>query len=96
MASWHMNTVIPHDLLRPDTLWALIEEFVTRDGAIQGHVELSLSAKMQDVQSRLQAGMALIVFNEADETFSIVAADEWQQSRRPFEQLEGDGIADQM
>ena len=40
---------IPHEQLQPDTLYALIEEFVTRDGAVQGHGDTPLATKMQAV-----------------------------------------------
>lgn len=77
-----MNTVVPHDQLQPETLWAVIEDFVTRHGAIQGHTEPPLAEKMQDVQKRLQGGTAVIVFDDAEEMFSIVPMDEWLKSSR--------------
>ena len=75
-----MHIVVPHDHLQPETLWAVIEDFVTRDGAIQGHRDSSLGQKIKAVQSRLQSGAAVIVFDDAEETFSIVPKDEWLKS----------------
>jgi hypothetical protein len=77
-----MNIVVPHGQLQSDTLWAVIEDFVTRDGAIHGHLESPLAERMQAVQSRLHSGTALIVFDDAEETFSIVPRDEWLKSAR--------------
>lgn len=75
-----MHMVVPHDRLQPETLSAVIEDFVTRDGAIQGHRDSSLGEKIKAVQSRLQSGTAVIVFDDAEETFSIVPTDEWLSS----------------
>jgi len=63
--------VIPHNQLQPETLQALIEEFVSRDGSIQGHGEASMESKIAAVMSQLKAGSAVIVFDPDDETCSI-------------------------
>lgn len=49
-----------------------MEEFVTRDGAVHGHVEMSLSAKIDAVRSQLRCGKAVIVFDETNDTCTIV------------------------
>ncbi len=64
--------IVPHEQLQPDTLYALIEEFVTRDGAVQGHTDTPLAAKMQAVLRQLEAGKVAIVFDAENETCSIV------------------------
>jgi hypothetical protein len=38
---------VPHGQLRPETLTALIEEFITRDGAVQGHAETPLHVRIE-------------------------------------------------
>ena len=63
---------IPHEQLQPDTLYALIEEFVTRDGAVQGHSDTPLATKMQAVLGQLEAGKAVIVFDEENETCTVM------------------------
>jgi uncharacterized protein len=67
--------IIPHESLERDTLYALIEEFVARDGAVHGHSEMSLAAKMQAVLRQLEAGKAVIVFDAENETCSIVLSE---------------------
>jgi len=64
--------IIPHDQLSPDTLAALIEEFVTRDGALHGHADTPVDAMVASVRLQLKRGNAVIVFDEATETASIV------------------------
>lgn len=67
--------VIPHERLEPDTLCALIEEFITRDGAVQGHSIIPLATMMQEVLGQLETGTAAIVFDEVEETCSIMVKD---------------------
>ena len=63
---------IPHDMLQASTLRALIEEFVTRDGTDYGEREISLEAKIEQVQRLLRSGKAAVVFDPESETTSIV------------------------
>lgn len=73
---------VPHDQLRPETLRDLIEEFVTRDGAVQGHTETPLQIQVEAVRRQLSAGTAKIVFDESSETWTIVPAAPGDKSRR--------------
>ena len=67
--------IVPHQQLRPETLHALIEEFVTRDGAVQGHRDTPIAQQIAAVRRQLAEGKAVIVFDEAAESCSIVPAD---------------------
>ena len=67
-----MSTIIPPDQLRPDTLHALIEEFVTRDGTRSGHREATMEEMVAAVHRQLSTGEVLIVFDEASETCTMV------------------------
>jgi hypothetical protein len=63
--------IVPHDALKPDTLDALIEEFVTRDGAVYGHTETPVSAQIDAVKQQLRSGKAVIVFDDETQTCTI-------------------------
>ena len=67
---------VPHDQLQPETLHALIEEFITRHGAVQGHEDVPMDRMIQQVMAQLRSGMVVIVFDEEDETCSIVPKSE--------------------
>ena len=67
--------IVPHDALQPDTLDALIEEFVTRDGAVHGHTETPVLAQIDAVRRQLRSGKAVIVFDEETQTCTIVPKD---------------------
>jgi hypothetical protein len=62
-----MSITIPHDQLLPDTLQALIEEFVTRAG----------------VRAQLKSGEAVIVFDEEAETCTIVPREQVGKASPP-------------
>ena len=76
-----MNIVVPYDRLRPDTLEALIEEFVTRDGAVQGHTDTPLHDRIESVRDQLVSGKAVIVFDEKARSCTISLADRWRESQ---------------
>lgn len=63
---------IPYRLLTDDALTGLIEEFVTREGTDYGHSGFSLAQKAAAVRRQLEAGMAVIVYDEAEMTCNIV------------------------
>lgn len=63
--------VEPGDLA-PDTLRAVIESFVLREGTDYGLHETALDDKVAQVQAQLRAGKAHIVFDAATESVTIV------------------------
>ena len=65
---------VPLDALAPDTLTALIESFVAREGTDYGAVERGLASKVADVRRQLERGEARVVFDPQTETVSIVPA----------------------
>ncbi|WP_415902791.1 YheU family protein [Neptuniibacter sp. QD29_5] len=67
--------IIPYQELEPDTLTALIEEFVSRDGTDYGEYEFSLSNKVAQVKSLLQSGQVVILFSESTGLCNIVSKD---------------------
>jgi uncharacterized protein YheU (UPF0270 family) len=77
---------IPHDQLAPGTLAALVDDFITRDGAVHGHTDHSIEARRDAVLRQLRAGTAVIVFDEEDESVSIVT--------KESEQTRGDAETD--
>lgn len=81
--------IVPHDELQPDTLKALIEEFVTRDGAVHGHTDQPTDRQIEQVMRQLKAGHAVIIFDEEDESCSILTKEEaarlqWEQRSTEF------------
>ncbi|MFN3580378.1 MAG: YheU family protein [Pseudomonas sp.] len=54
--------LIPYDLLDPETLQRLLEDFVTRDGTDNGY-EASLEQRVERLRKQLHSGNVLIVFH---------------------------------
>jgi uncharacterized protein YheU (UPF0270 family) len=63
---------IEPDDLAPDTLRAVIESFVLREGTDYGLHETALDDKVAQVSAQLRAGKAHIVFDPATESVTIV------------------------
>jgi len=68
--------IIPCDQLSPDTLRAVIEEFVTRDGTDYGKIEVPLEQKVNQVYKELKSGKAVILFDTKEQTCNIFAKDD--------------------
>ena len=64
---------IPHTELGAETLDRLIEEFVTRDGT----EATDMPAKVGQVRRMLEKGKVVIVYDEEEETVTIVSREEW-------------------
>jgi len=64
--------IVPHTEISADTLYALIEEFVTRDGTDYGEHDVSTPIKVQQVMDQLEKGEIYIVYSELHESCSLV------------------------
>lgn len=71
---------IPWQDLAPETLEALIQQFVLTEGTEYGEHEVSLETKVAQVKRQLDSGEAIIVWSELHETVHIVRADSYQDS----------------
>lgn len=73
--------VSPDDLA-PDTLRAVIESFVLREGTDYGEHEVSLEAKVAQVLRQLRRGEAHITFDPATESVNVVVTNKTGGSTR--------------
>jgi uncharacterized protein YheU (UPF0270 family) len=62
---------VPWQQLRPETLRALIEEFVSRDGTDYGAREADFETKVRQVRRLLESGQAKVVFDPETESCDI-------------------------
>lgn len=69
---------VPMDQLSAEVVRGLIEEFVTRHGAIQGE-DTALDVKRGQVERLLKSGKAAIVWDEESETATIVLREEMKK-----------------
>ena len=70
--------IIPHADIATDTLNALIEEFVTRDGTDYGDIETSTATKVQQVMNQLEGKEVFIVYSEEYKTCTIKTKDTFE------------------
>ena len=76
--------MIPHRMLSPDALRGVIEAFITREGTDYGLHEVPLATKVAQVRHQLDAGTAVLVYDEATESCTIQPTQ--QRSEPPGEQ----------
>lgn len=69
--------IIPLDTLPKETLSAIIENFVLREGTEYGSEDVALSDKIQQVEQQLKQGSALLVYSELHETVNILPANQF-------------------
>jgi uncharacterized protein len=63
--------MIPHEMLSLEALQGIIEAFVTREGTDYGTQDVSLAAKVLQVRQQLDAGTAVLVYDEDTESCTI-------------------------
>jgi uncharacterized protein YheU (UPF0270 family) len=83
--------VVPVEQLTDDVVQALVEEFVTRHGAIQGE-DVALDVKVRQVRRLLKDGKAVIAWDEQDESATVVLKEDlkkWDATDRRVVEDEG-------
>ncbi len=71
--------VIPPEQLSADTLNALIEAFVLREGTEYGEQDISLSDKVAQIKTQLDADQLVILYSELHESVDIITKQQWRQ-----------------
>lgn len=64
--------IVPISEIAAETLDALVEGFVLREGTEYGEVDCSLQDKVKQVLAHLKSGEALLVYSELHETVNII------------------------
>ncbi|MBF0456043.1 MAG: YheU family protein [Magnetococcales bacterium] len=62
---------IPFEQLNPDVLYAIAEDYVTREGTDYGAVDHTLEVKVAQVLRQIKLGQAVIRFDPKSETCGI-------------------------
>ena len=71
--------LIPWRDLAADTLDALIESFVLREGTDYGDAEVPLAVKVAQVLELIKRGEVLIVYSELHESVDLLSKQQWRQ-----------------
>ena len=70
---------VPIDRLDAETLRRVIEEYISREGSDYGLQSLSLSSKVEQVQSQLKSGRAVLCYDETSESCQILSKEDWRR-----------------
>ena len=66
---------IPYNQLSEQTLFAVIEEFISREGTDYGHGEYTLDEKVEKVKSQLLKGQIKLLFDSETSSCNLVKVD---------------------
>jgi len=78
--------IIPIKELSNETLIAILEEFVLREGTEYGAEDVSLDNKIAQIKEQLTQGSVVLVYSELHETVNILPKEQFLES--PDEQNE--------
>lgn len=70
---------IPYQQLSPETLQAVIESFILREGTDYGIYEVSLEQKFASVLKKIEKEEYIIAFDVETETVNILTSVQWKQ-----------------
>lgn len=73
--------IIPPESLEAETLIAILENYITREGTDYGEHELDLSTKTNMLKRQVIAGEVLIIFDSLSESLNLMTREEhklWQ------------------
>ncbi len=73
LAEMDKRVEIPYQSLEKSTLFAMLEEFVTRDGTDYGVRECSVEEKSQQVLKQIEQGHVAIVFDSETQSCNLIA-----------------------
>ncbi len=68
--------VIPVNKLSSEALQGVIEEFISRNGTDYGETEASPETNFRQVKYKLENGLAVLIFDDENETTNIFLADD--------------------
>ncbi len=71
--------IIPLDQLSNETLLAIIEEFILREGTNYGDENISKEIEIAQVKKQLELGSAVLVYSELYETVNILPREQFKK-----------------
>lgn len=74
--------IIPLEQINEETLTAIIEEFILREGTDYGVIDASKADKIAQVKLQLQQGSAVIVYSELYESVNILPREQFDNEEK--------------
>ncbi len=75
---------VPKESLNPETLQALIESYIFREGTDYGREEVEHSKKIEQVQKQIRTGSVKIIFDPNSESVTLVTDRDWKKIQAQF------------
>lgn len=72
--------IIPLEQLNEDTLTAIIEDFILREGTDYGAVDATKADKIAQVKLQLEQGSAVLIYSELHESINILPREQFNQA----------------
>lgn len=72
--------IIPLEQISKDTLTAIIEDFILREGTDYGAIDTSKADKIAQVKLQLEQGSAVLVYSELHESVNILPKEQFNSS----------------
>jgi len=69
--------IIPLEQINEETLTAIVEDFILREGTDYGEIDTSKADKVAQVKLQLQQGSAVIAYSELHESVNILPRDQF-------------------
>jgi uncharacterized protein YheU (UPF0270 family) len=69
--------IIPLEQINEETLIAIIEDFILREGTEYGVIDASKADKIAQVKLQLKQGSAVIVYSELHESVNILPREQF-------------------
>lgn len=73
---------IPYDQVPPETLQAIVESFILKEGTNYGAEEVSLTTKVAQVLRQIQKGSVKLTFDAETETCFLITDQELRQAKK--------------
>jgi len=71
--------IIPLEQVNEDTLTAIIEDFILREGTDYGAIDATKEDKILQVKLQLKQGSAVLVYSELHESVNILPREQFAQ-----------------
>lgn len=70
--------IIPLEQLNKETLLAIIEDFILREGTDYGAIDATKADKIEQVKLQLEQGSAVLVYSELHESVNILPKEQFE------------------
>lgn len=79
--------LIPVERLAPDTLEAIIEEYIGREGTDYGFQEAPMDVKVRQVRTQLRRGEVVVAYDPVLQSCNLLVKRDWERLSREAQRV---------